>query len=117
MGRGLRACRRVVAYHQRGSIGGAVPERRALLRWGLTAAFGVALPAAAAAVASGRARSTNSVGTPGAGTDLPGAFVTELPVPPVLRPLSTDGGVDRYEIRQMERPHRFRAGTDTAIWG
>jgi spore coat protein A len=38
-------------------------------------------------------------------------------VPPVLRPVSTADGVDRYEIRQAVGRHRFRPDVDSEIWG
>jgi spore coat protein A len=110
-----------------------VTERRALLRWGLTAAFGVALPAATAAAVGARGRAPGAadryagppVGpVPGASSGavgpsaLPtGAFTVALPVPAVLRPTSTAGGVDRYEIRQRPGRQPLRPGPSTTIWG
>jgi spore coat protein A len=45
------------------------------------------------------------------------AFTVALPIPEVLRPVSATGGVDRYEIRQVEGRQRIRPGVDTVIWG
>jgi len=46
-----------------------------------------------------------------------GAFTRPLPVPAVLRPTSTEGGVDRYEIRQTVGSQEFLPDTPTEIWG
>jgi spore coat protein A len=38
-------------------------------------------------------------------------------VPEVLRPVSTEGGVDRYEIRQAVGRQRIRPDVETEVWG
>jgi spore coat protein A len=40
-----------------------------------------------------------------------------VPLPQVLRPTSTDGGVDRYEVRQAVGHQTFLPGVSTEIWG
>jgi spore coat protein A len=40
-----------------------------------------------------------------------------LPVPAVLRPVSTAGGVDRYEIEQVEGRQRIVPDHETTVWG
>jgi FtsP/CotA-like multicopper oxidase with cupredoxin domain len=94
-------------------------ERRALLRWGLAGTLGVALPGGTAAVAASLPRRTTSASAAAqVPSDQPaGAFTTPLPVPRVLRPVSTDGGVDRYEIRQAVGKHSFLPGVPSEIWG
>jgi spore coat protein A len=98
-----------------------VARRRDLLRWGLAGGLGVAAPGATAVLASRR----RMVGPPLAGpTGSPspsappvGAFTVPLPIPEVLAPVSTSGGVDRYEIRQREGRLRLRPVVDTVVWG
>lgn len=97
----------------------AAPQepRRAILRWGLTGALGIVLPACSAALASLRPR-TDRPEAPAPSRDrMAGLFVTPLPVPQVLRPSSTEGGVDRYEISQTVGKQRIRPDVDTEIWG
>lgn len=107
-----------------GLWGGGVAERRAVLRWGLMASFGVALPGATAALANTRGRGSvpGAVAGSGEGRGSPagpprGSYTVALAVPPVLRPDSTAGGVDRYEIRQLRGRQRMRPGGDTEVWG
>jgi spore coat protein A, manganese oxidase len=98
-------------------------RRRDVLRWGSAAALGLAAPAATAVLASRRA----GPGTPRPGAGGPtatasptppaGAFTVPLPVPEVLTPVSTAGGVDRYEIRQMTGRQRIRPDVDSVVWG
>jgi spore coat protein A len=100
-----------------------VARRREVLRWGLAGALGGAAPAATALLASRRAGSGPRPGGAGpAGTPLPagppaGAFTEPLPIPEVLAPVSTAGGVDRYEIRQLEGRQRIRPDVDSVVWG
>jgi spore coat protein A, manganese oxidase len=95
-------------------------DRRTLLRWGSAAMLGVALPGTTAMLASTRRRDGDGQAagsrTP-SGAPPPEAFVTPLPVPAVLRPVSSAGGVDRYEIRQTEGRQRILPDRDTTIWG
>jgi spore coat protein A, manganese oxidase len=94
-----------------------VVDRRAVLRWGLAGTVGVALPGATAAVAASRPRRTPAVSAPARNAVPAGAFTVPLPVPTVLRPVATDGGVDRYEIRQTVGKQAFLPGTVSEIWG
>jgi spore coat protein A, manganese oxidase len=93
------------------------PPRRAILRWGLTGALGIILPACSAALASMRPRTNRPVAPAPSRDPMAGLFRTPLPVPSVLRPVSTDGGADRYEITQSVGKQQFRPGVDTEIWG
>lgn len=94
-------------------------RRRDALRWTLAGALGLVLPGGTAALASRRPRSPagRSPATPTPGPPPPEAFSEPLPVPEVLRPVDTAGGVDRYEIHQREGTQRIRPGHDTPVWG
>lgn len=50
---------------------------------------------------------------------LPQPFSTPLPIPPVLKPVSTSGtdSVDSYRITQRRAAVRIVPGVDTEIWG
>ncbi|MEJ3750899.1 multicopper oxidase family protein [Actinomycetes bacterium KLBMP 9797] len=48
---------------------------------------------------------------------LPAPFGVPLPVPPVLQPVSTSGGVDRYQITQRVAKVELLPGLQTEIWG
>ncbi|MGH3327440.1 MAG: multicopper oxidase family protein [Streptomycetales bacterium] len=93
-------------------------ERRTVLQWGLAATLGLGLPAGTAVAASQRRRpGSERVATPRPVAPT-AAFRTPLPIPAVLRPVSTAGGVDRYEIRQVEaRQQILPEGPVTAVWG
>jgi spore coat protein A len=47
---------------------------------------------------------------------LPEAFSVPLPVPPVLKPTSTDGGVDRYSVETIETELEILPGRRTAVF-
>lgn len=47
---------------------------------------------------------------------LPPSFQVPLPVPEVLRPISTTGGVDRYVITQREATAEILPGVATPVW-
>ncbi|MDL4813362.1 multicopper oxidase family protein [Actinomadura opuntiae] len=47
---------------------------------------------------------------------LPPPFQVPLPIPPVLRPAGTAGGVDRYEITQRETTAEILPGVRTPLW-
>ncbi|MFE9204128.1 multicopper oxidase family protein [Micromonospora sp. NPDC007230] len=47
---------------------------------------------------------------------LPAAFRTPLPLPPVLKPVSTSGSVDRYEVTQRETKVEILPGVRTPMW-
>jgi spore coat protein A len=100
------------------SQGVRVVDRRAVLRWGTAGALGAALPGATGVVASRLPARGGPVAAPApAGGPPPGAFTVPLPVPAVLTPVSTAGGVDRYEIRQTVGRQRLVPGAVTEIWG
>lgn len=98
-------------------------RRREVLRWGLAGTLGLALPGGTAVLASRRSRARPTGGgptpvVPTASAAPPvDAFTTPLPTPAVLRPVSTDGGVDRYELRQLPGRQRIRPDAETEIWG
>lgn len=48
---------------------------------------------------------------------LPVPFRVPLPIPPVLQPVSTDGGVDRYQITQKAVSAEILPGLRTEVWG
>ncbi|MFC6881669.1 MULTISPECIES: multicopper oxidase family protein [Actinomadura] len=47
---------------------------------------------------------------------LPPPFQVPLPLPPVLKPVSTSGGIDRYEITQREASLEILPGVRTPLW-
>ncbi|MEU4327324.1 multicopper oxidase family protein [Nonomuraea dietziae] len=47
---------------------------------------------------------------------LPPPFQVQLPIPAVLKPVSTSGGVDRYEITQREASAEILPGVRTPLW-
>ncbi|MCP2342394.1 multicopper oxidase family protein [Actinomadura rupiterrae] len=47
---------------------------------------------------------------------LPPPFQVPLPVPPVLKPVGTAGGVDRYAITQRETSAELLPGVRTPLW-
>ncbi|MEV5877439.1 multicopper oxidase family protein [Streptomyces sp. NPDC052101] len=50
------------------------------------------------------------------GVPLPPAFQVPLPLPSVLKPVRTSGGVDRYKITQREAPLEILPGVKTPMW-
>ncbi|MFE3144434.1 multicopper oxidase family protein [Streptomyces scopuliridis] len=48
---------------------------------------------------------------------LPEPFQTSLPVPKVVRPVSSTGGVDRYEVVQRVADREILPGMRTQVWG
>ncbi|GAA4368442.1 multicopper oxidase family protein [Actinomadura verrucosospora] len=47
---------------------------------------------------------------------LPPPFQVPLPLPPVLKPVATTGGIDRYEITQREVTAEVLPGVRTPLW-
>ncbi len=100
-------------------------RRRDVLRWGLAGVLGLAAPGATVALANGWPvpRPLPGPGPTPSGTPSPTPsppvtpFTIPLTLPPVARPTSTDGGVDRYDIRQRVGRQRILPGVDTEIWG
>ncbi|MFG2128263.1 multicopper oxidase family protein [Streptomyces sp. NPDC048751] len=77
---------------------------------GLTAVTGLT-------AAAGLARHPASTGDElRSGVPLPPAFQVPLPLPSVLKPVSTSGGVDRYEITQREATLEVLPGVKTPMW-
>ncbi|MEV4254218.1 multicopper oxidase family protein [Spirillospora sp. NPDC049652] len=52
----------------------------------------------------------------GSKVPLPPPFQTPLPLPAVLKPVSTTGGIDRYEITQRETTAEILPGVRTPLW-
>ncbi|MBB4957090.1 multicopper oxidase family protein [Micromonospora polyrhachis] len=87
-------------------------SRRRLLRWGLGGITGVALPTAVGGAVGVRLAVTATHRSP----SVP-RFAVPLPIPPVLRPVSTEDGTDRYEVRQLPAEVEILPGRPTPIWG
>ncbi|WUH98800.1 multicopper oxidase family protein [Spirillospora sp. NBC_00431] len=47
---------------------------------------------------------------------LPPPFQVPLPIPPVLKPVGTTGGIDRYEMTQRETTAEILPGVRTPLW-
>jgi spore coat protein A len=92
---------RGVTRRQALGIGGAL---------GLMAATGLTT----AAVQARRPASTGALLR--SAVPLPPSFQAPLPVPEVLRPVSTAGGVDRYAITQREATAEILPGVSTPLW-
>ncbi|KDN81237.1 multicopper oxidase family protein [Kitasatospora cheerisanensis] len=89
-------------------------SRRQVLALG--GAFGLLT---AGALASSAALAHRPAGTGGllrSAVPLPPAFRVPLPRPRVLAPVSTAGGVDRYEITQRETVGEILPGVRTPLW-
>jgi len=86
-------------------------NRRALLKVGVAAVTGLAAPIGTAIAATRR--------QPGRPPPSPSVrpFTVTLPIPAVLRPASTTGGVDRFVIRQRPADIEILPGLRTQIWG
>ncbi|GAA4203101.1 multicopper oxidase family protein [Actinocatenispora rupis] len=94
-------------------------SRRRLFR---VAAGGLLVPAVAGcgglSMGGGNTETESSAGALlVSGARLPAPFRVPLPVPPVLRPLRTAGGVDSYEVTQRAARVEILPGTRTTIWG
>lgn len=77
---------------------------------GLIAATGLSTSAALA-----RRPSLTGAELPSA-VPLPPPFQVPLPIPAVLKPISTSGGADRYEITQREAVAQILPGVRTPLW-
>jgi spore coat protein A len=88
-------------------------SRREFLKLGLAGGLALSLPFGASACSG-----EGSTGTllPSRAR-LPEAFKVPLPVPPVLRPVRTDAGVDYYEMTQRVGRAEILPGLETEIWG
>jgi spore coat protein A len=91
--------------------------RRSVLRL----AGGAALVTVGAATTSCNDDTQRSGGSTGkvltTSAKLPAPFTVPLPVPPVLSPSRTEGGVEHYEITQKKARVEILPGTKTEIWG
>jgi spore coat protein A len=86
-------------------------NRRSILKFGVGAVTGVVVPVGAAAAATRQHPDRPPTSPPVRPFTLP------LPVPPVLQPASTTGGVDRYEIHQRPAMMEIVPDLRTQIWG
>ncbi|MFJ6381104.1 multicopper oxidase family protein [Kitasatospora sp. NPDC092039] len=88
--------------------------RRQIL--GIGGAFGL-LTTASLATAAALARRPATTGAQLRSTAaLPPPYLVALPLPAVARPVSTDGGADRYEIVQRESAAEILPGLTTRLW-
>ena len=85
-------------------------NRRGLLKLGVAATTGLVVPAGTVLAATRREPFRPPV------SPSVRAFSVPLPVPPVLRPVTT-GDVDRYDIRQRVADVEILPGLRTRIWG
>lgn len=93
-----------------------------MLRFGALAGAGLVLPSSLSACNSGLfAGNQQAQGSAGVVLDsavrLPEPFTVPLPVPPVLEPVSREGGQDRYEITQREEAATILPDVRTPVWG
>ncbi|MEV0236387.1 multicopper oxidase domain-containing protein [Nonomuraea sp. NPDC050786] len=77
---------------------------------GLSAATGLSASAALARMPSSTGAELRSA------VPLPPPFRVPLPIPSVLAPVSTSGGVDRYAITQREASAEILPGVRTPLW-
>ncbi|MFI9787459.1 multicopper oxidase family protein [Kitasatospora sp. NPDC051984] len=89
-------------------------SRRRLLALG--GAFGLLTAGGLASAAALAHRPAGTGGLLRSGIGLPPAFHVPLPRPQVLAPVSTSGGVDRYEITQREAVAEILPGVRTPVW-
>ncbi|MFF0298367.1 multicopper oxidase family protein [Kitasatospora sp. NPDC004614] len=89
-------------------------SRRRLLALG--GAFGLLTAGGLASAAALAHRPAGTGGLLRSGIELPPAFQVPLPRPQVLAPVSTSGGVDRYEITQREAVAEILPGVRTPVW-
>jgi spore coat protein A, manganese oxidase len=102
-------------------------SRRDALRLGLAAGASLLLPAGLMACSGGGGGGLGggaNVGTQGSAgrllksqAPLPEPFGVPLPVPPVLRPVRSDGTGDHYEITQKAAQVEILPGMRTEVWG
>jgi spore coat protein A len=86
--------------------------RRRLLKMGLTAGAGLALPLGTLAVPLARLGAASSVTSPNVEP-----FAVPLPVPSVLKPTHTDANSYHYEVTQKPAEQEILPGMKTEIWG
>ena len=87
--------------------------RRNLLR---IAAGAIALPAVSSCTSGGSIGGSTGA-QQSSGARLPDRFTVPLPVPPVLKPTSTEDAIDRYDITQRPAGAEILPGLKTEIWG
>jgi spore coat protein A len=82
-------------------------SRRSVLAFGAVAAAGAVLPGCSRDGSTGQLLRTS--------VPLPPPFQVPLPRPPALRPSSTNGGVDRYEVATVETEVEMLPGRRTGV--
>jgi spore coat protein A, manganese oxidase len=83
--------------------------RREALKLGALGAWGPLLPPA---LRSARARAAVAHASP-----RKAPFQADLPIPPILQPVSHDATTDFYEIAQRASTHEFIPDISTPVWG
>ncbi len=86
--------------------------RKKFLKLGLMGGAGLALPLGTLSIPASRIGVAASVRSPGVEP-----FAVPLPVPPVLKPVRTDGAADYYEITQKVGRQEILPGLETEVWG
>ncbi len=86
--------------------------RRKFLKLGLMGTAALALPAGTLYGAGSRVGAADSIASPAVEP-----FKVPLPIPPVARPVRTDGNTDYYEITQRASEVEILPGLKTEVWG
>jgi spore coat protein A len=89
--------------------------RRTFLKAGMVGGAVVLLPATAMSGCGSQRSREDSERRSSAGRVEP--FTLPLALPPVLKPVSTEGGMDRYELTQREGRVEILPGLKTTVWG
>ena len=92
---------------------GSLTRRQVL---GVGGALGLIAAAGLSTGAALGSRPASEVGLVRSDIPLPESYRVPLPMPPVLRPTSTAGGVDHYELTQRETRAEVLPGVSTLLW-
>ena len=87
-------------------------SRRKFLKLGAMAGAGLALPLGTLSVPVSRLAASASVASPRVEP-----FTVPLPVPPVLKPVRREEGIDYYEITQRVSTQEILPDLKTEVWG
>jgi len=87
-------------------------SRREFLKLGALGGAGLAVPLGTLQTARSHISAAEAVVSPKVEP-----FSVPLPIPPVLKPVRSDGATDYYEIIQKEREAEILPGLKTTIWG
>lgn len=93
--------------------------RREMLRFGLLGGAATVLPLQRLVAHAGPAAHSSSFSFGGVSSGSPAVvpFQAALPIPPVLRPVSSDASTDYYEITMRPAQVQVLPGLTTTIWG